>query len=361
MAPCLYAGQSTTDGYQPQVDFWHGHTNLHFRSAIAVKGVLKEKKFGVAEVEALAVTDHGARVVAIVPLRRELRFAGVAEPDLTRLRQAARQLRPMGEVNTLSLDRLVTYLDPAGQPVQRAAEVSLDPPRIFSSTTPAILMIFMGEPRFRPVETNRTDLLFALNTNWDVLYDSASRPYYVLRGEVIQMAAKVTFLDRVLALYGAEAAPLRTQFHAAVKDVIQQMRSDDGSPTAALVHAGDALYVGIQQWPKSIDLQSVLKEQAANLAVELGQLRTLLQAQSPASISRPLLLVVVAWLVIIFFSFSLLAPSNATAATALTVSALSVAGAVFLILEMDRPFTGLIRISSEPLARALTRAETGGP
>jgi hypothetical protein len=51
-------------------------------------------------------------------------------------------------------------------------EVNLDPPKIFSSTTPAILVMFMGEPQFKPVETNRTDLLFALNTNWDVLYDT---------------------------------------------------------------------------------------------------------------------------------------------------------------------------------------------
>lgn len=169
--------------YQPQVDFWHGYTNLHFRCAIAVKGVLKDEKFGVAEVDALTVTDHGARVVAIVPLRREFRFAGVAEPDLTRLRQAVEVLNPPGQATTLSLDRVIAYLDPARQPVQHPVELNLAPPRIFSSTTPAILVNFMGEPRMVPVETNRTDLLFALNTNWDVLYDTASRQYFLLNGE----------------------------------------------------------------------------------------------------------------------------------------------------------------------------------
>jgi len=169
--------------YQPQVDYWHGYTNIHFRCAIAVKGVLKEERFGVAEVDAVTVTDHANRIVAIVPLKRELRFANVPEPDLTKLRQAADQLRPMGQATTLALDRVIAYLDPAKQPVQHAVEVNLDPPKIFSSTTPAILVIFMGEPRFKPVETNRTDLLFALNTNWDVLYDTASRQYYLLNGE----------------------------------------------------------------------------------------------------------------------------------------------------------------------------------
>lgn len=169
--------------YQPQVDYWNGYTNLHFRAAIAVQGVSKQEKFGVAEVDALTIADHTARVVAIVPLKRELRFANVPEPELTKLRQAVEQLHPSGQVTTLSLDRLIAYLDPASQPVQPAVPVNLDPPKIFSSSTPAILVMFMGEPQFKPVETSRTDLLFAVNINWDVLYDSASRQYYLLNGE----------------------------------------------------------------------------------------------------------------------------------------------------------------------------------
>jgi len=50
------------------VDYWHGYTNLHFRCAIAVKGVLKEEKFGVPEMDALTLTDHPARVVAIMAI-----------------------------------------------------------------------------------------------------------------------------------------------------------------------------------------------------------------------------------------------------------------------------------------------------
>ena len=169
--------------YQPQVDYWNGYTNLHFRCAIAVKGVLKQERFGVAEVDALTVTDHGARIVALVPLKRELRFANTSDSELAALRRAVDELKPPGQAMTLSLDRVIAYLNPATQPVQQPVAVSLDPPRIFGSKTPASLVMFMGEPQFKPVETNRTDLLFALNTNWDVLYDSASRQYYLLNGE----------------------------------------------------------------------------------------------------------------------------------------------------------------------------------
>lgn len=177
------SGSKQLTVYQPQVDYWNGYTNIHFRCAIAVKGVLKDEKFGVAEVDAVTVTDQSTRVVALVPTKRELRFANVPEPDLTKLRQAVEALHPSGQATTLSLDRVIAYLDATTHPVQPAVDVNLDPPKIFSSTTPAILVMFMGEPQFKPVDTNRTDLLFALNTNWDVLYDTASRQYYLLYGE----------------------------------------------------------------------------------------------------------------------------------------------------------------------------------
>ena len=182
-----------------------------------------------------------------------------------------------------------------------------------------------------------------------LLVSSAKGSYDTVRSEVIQMAAKVTFLDRVLGLYGPDAAPLRHQFHAAAEEAIRQIWSE----TTPDAQRGDALYAAIQALSPRDDTQRALKTQASSLAVELAQLRTLLHAQSLASISRPLLIVVVLWLVIIFFSFSLLAPPNATAKLAMLVSALAVAGAIFLILEMDRPFSGVVQISSEPMVNAL--------
>jgi hypothetical protein len=94
-----------------------------------------------------------------------------------------------------------------------------------------------------------------------------------------------------------------------------------------------------------------------NLAADFGQLRTLLLVQSASSISRPLLTALVCWLAIIFFGFSLVAPPNATTRLALIASAFSVAGAVFLILELDQPLAGLIRIPSTPMVNALSHLQ----
>ena len=67
-----------------------------------------------------------------------------------------------------------------------------------------------------------------------------------------------------------------------------------------------------------------------------------------------LLVVVVAWMSLIFFGFGLLAPPrNATVVTALFLCALSVSGAIFIILEMDDPLTGMVQVSEAPMRKSL--------
>jgi len=104
--------------------------------------------------------------------------------------------------------------------------------------------------------------------------------------------------------------------------------------------------------------QADLKRQALTLVVRLGEIRLTLIARTATSVARPLLLVVVAWLIVIFLSFSVLAPATEMALLALMISALAVAGALLLILELDRPFQGMLMISRDT-AEAALRA-TGG-
>jgi hypothetical protein len=189
-----------------------------------------------------------------------------------------------------------------------------------------------------------------------LLVSSAKGSYDTERSEVIQMAAKVAFLDRVLATYGPEAAEARSRFHEAVKEAVQRMWPGEAGRPARLApntQAGNVVYGAVQGLSPHDDTQRKLKEEATTLATDLGQLRSLLVAQAVASISKPMLIILVSWLVVIFLGFSVLAPPNATVIFALIVSALAVSGAIFLILELDQPFGGLIRISSEPMVNAL--------
>ena len=79
-----------------------------------------------------------------------------------------------------------------------------------------------------------------------------------------------------------------------------------------------------------------------------------------ASVSIPLLVAVTSWLVAIFVSFGMFAPSNTTVLMTLLVCALAVSGAIFIIMEMYSPFSGMLRISPVAIQDALNQMGSGG-
>ena len=193
-----------------------------------------------------------------------------------------------------------------------------------------------------------------------LLVASAKGSYDNARSEVIQMAAKIVFLNRVLTGYGPEAEEVRARLHEAVEETANRMRpirTNTPVNLAPNTQTGNAVYLAIQHLTPNDEMQRGLKAQATTLALELAQIRTLLVAESISSISKPLLIVVAFWLVVIFLTFSLIAPRNGTATFALMISAVSVATAIFLVLELDRPFSGLLRMSNEPMLNVLSQLE----
>jgi hypothetical protein len=100
------------------------------------------------------------------------------------------------------------------------------------------------------------------------------------------------------------------------------------------------------------DPQRALQSRALDLTEALLQARWLVLATTKTSVPVPFLVMLVFWLAIIFASFGLFASRNATVLAVLLVCALCVSGAIFLILEMDGPFDGLIKVSADPLRYA---------
>ncbi len=169
--------------YQPQVDCWKDYTDIHYRAAIAVRtGSSKQEKYGIVEADARTVVDHDAHVVVLVPWKRDLRFPNVSDSAADSLRKVVDELVPLGQATSFSLDRVLAHINPDEQKVQQAVEVNIQPPKIFYSRKPAMLVMFMGEPEVQPVDPNRPELMFAINTNWDVFYDTIESRYYLLNG-----------------------------------------------------------------------------------------------------------------------------------------------------------------------------------
>ena len=191
-----------------------------------------------------------------------------------------------------------------------------------------------------------------------LLVASAKESYDTQRGEVIQMAGKVAFLDRMLAHYGPESAEARAMLRRAVEVAITRIWAENqrpNAPVAAPAAGGEAFFDALQNLAPQNDAQRTLKAQALAMAADLGQMRWLLFEQAGSSISTPLVVIVVFWLAILFFSFGLFGPSNPTAVAALVVAALSVSASIFLILELDQPFSGFVQISNRPVLNALSQ------
>ncbi len=173
------------------------------------------------------------------------------------------------------------------------------------------------------------------------------------------MAAKITFLDRALIAYGPEASEVRQALRAAVWESVHTMWPDEAGvrlPTLSTApSSGVALLAAMQRLSPRDETQRILKAQIMTEAMDLGEIRMLLLAQMVPSIPRPLLIAVAFWLVVTFLIFSLLAPPNATTMLSLMIAAVSVAAAVFLILELDQPLGGLIRVPGESMFDAMNQ------
>jgi hypothetical protein len=191
-----------------------------------------------------------------------------------------------------------------------------------------------------------------------LLVASAKSSYDTQGAEMTQLSANVAILDRILAHYGPETKESRDVLRETVIRVVSQIWAEDDAssgPASPKSAGGEVLYDKIQALAPKNDTQRTLQSQALSIAMDTGKLRQLMFAQGITAVSTPLLIVLVLWLTVIFISFGLFAPFNATVVSSLFVSALSVSGAIFLILDMYTPYRGMIAISSAPLQIALAQ------
>jgi hypothetical protein len=194
-----------------------------------------------------------------------------------------------------------------------------------------------------------------------LLVASAKNSFDTQRNGVAQLAAYIIMLDRTLAHYGPEAQATREQLHASVADMVQRTWPDENPVSGQTQpHGGtegryEGFFERIQELTPKNDAQRSLQTQAMKIATDTAQTRWLLFSQRGSSIPTSFLVVMVFWLSIILGSFGLFAPHNGMAVVALLVSALAVSSALFLILELDRPFEGMIQISSAPIRNAMAQ------
>ncbi len=189
-----------------------------------------------------------------------------------------------------------------------------------------------------------------------LLIAAAKSSFDTQSNQIKQITANVILLDNLLAQYGPEARPTREEMRSTIGPFADQLWREKVARTAGPFEtnaSAERIYVEIQTLSPRTDLQRSLQARAAQISTDVAQTRLLLFVESDNLIPAPFLAILVFWLVIIFASFSLFSTLNVTVLAFLSLFALSASCAIFLILELSRPFTGLMMISSAPLRHAL--------
>lgn len=189
-----------------------------------------------------------------------------------------------------------------------------------------------------------------------LLVASATGAYNSQSSELLDASSKIIMLDRMLAHYGPEAQPARRALRTAVVSTLARLWPQEGASGSQIDPSAvqaDRILDDIEALTPRDDAQRSLKGEAVALAVNLGQIRWLMYEQSGSSLSVPLLVLLIFWFTITFVGFGLFSPPNSTVVAALVLCAMAVSGAIFVTLELYKPFEGIVQLSSTPLREAL--------
>jgi hypothetical protein len=182
--------------------------------------------------------------------------------------------------------------------------------------------------------------------------------------EIVEVATSAVLLDRALAGYGASAQAARVELKSMATEIASRV-SAGGNVTEAEFRTPLKTVANLTHLQETIlslvpatDAQRWFQQRALALSSDMGHLRVLTVERGDHTVPTTLLVVIAAWVILIFFGLGVFVAANRTITTTLVVCAFAFATAILLVLELDTPYSGIIGISGRPLANAL--AELGG-
>jgi hypothetical protein len=186
---------------------------------------------------------------------------------------------------------------------------------------------------------------------------SAKNSYDTQVTNVRQLTANLILLDELLEQYGPETNDARAMIRRAAEITEQRIWRENTTTNAKTTFsasgAAEQFFLTVESLLPKNDLQRSIKPRILEVSTDLARTRLLLYVHFDNPIPVPLLVIVILWLTVIFASYTLFADANAVVALASLVYALAVSSALFLIVDMSQPFSGLMKISNEPLTHVL--------
>jgi hypothetical protein len=188
--------------------------------------------------------------------------------------------------------------------------------------------------------------------------------YYFSTGQQAQlqsMMSSIVMMDKSLGDFGPEAKPLRDGMKAALQHIYEDVwiKGNVEPEKISVAGAMDAM----QPFEKALAglgaLDGKSSDQKGALASAQGKFaafmstRIMMSLQLAVPFSKALLVVVIIWALLLFFGFGLLSRNSATTVVALAFGSICVAFAIFIIVELGEPYSGLFRISPAALVQTI--------
>jgi hypothetical protein len=164
--------------YQPQVASWENqkHMVAYAAASYLPKGMRKQA-LGTFKVEADTEVALEKRLVKFSVLKiAETNFPTLQKEQTQELITQIDKVIP-DEDRFIALDRVLSQVDKSQIAPKNVEGIKADPPKIFFSKTPAILLNIDGDPIWSPIKEN--ELKFAVNTNWDIFQHGPTGVYYL--------------------------------------------------------------------------------------------------------------------------------------------------------------------------------------
>jgi hypothetical protein len=191
-----------------------------------------------------------------------------------------------------------------------------------------------------------------------LLVSSAKTSFDHMNASIAQSGARLIQLDHLLAEYGPATRAIRDQLKNSIGGVVKDVWSST-TPRASGLKALEKttimldLQSQLQTLTPQTEEQKSLLNQSQQIATAIWQDRLLVMEEQQEPIPIVFLVLLIFWLTLLFLSFGLFAPPNVTVVMVLLMCAVAVSSAVFLVLEMNHPLDGLIKVSNAPMLKAL--------
>jgi hypothetical protein len=195
-----------------------------------------------------------------------------------------------------------------------------------------------------------------------LLISNANTSFRALGGDVTTLSAQILRLDNILRRYGPDAYPARKTLQQYAEQKTADLFPEEGADVRLDNPSTYELLQGLEDSVLELKPSNPRDQwwlsQAMTLAGKIGETRWLLTQQIGQGTPKAFVALLVFWLTLLFASFGLFAPRNLISGVTLTLCALAVAGAVGMILELEKGFGGLVRISPQPMLQAAKALET---